>query len=123
GYALDLSRPPDAHHRIRLGGGLQRPRARLGDSQRDNRRAVPEPQRPSRLSSSSAATALAPGRGLGGSFDNKSIAGGLRAGRTLPARSRRAILPSASGAALTADSSRATGVPRSTISTDSPPRT
>ena len=86
-------------------------------------RAIPEPQRPSRLSSISVATALAAACGLGGLVLSSSVAGGLRAARTAPARSSRATLPSASGEALIADSSRATGVPRSMISTDSPVRT
>ena len=63
---------------------LQRLCAHLGDGQRDDRRAVPEPQRPSRLSSRRTVTALAPGRGLGGLVDSSSIAGGFRAARTEP---------------------------------------
>ncbi len=113
----------DAHHRVLQGDRLQRLGGLLGNGQRDDRRAVPEPQRPSRLSSSRAATALAPCSGTGGLVDTNSIAGGLRADRTAPDRSSRAIRPSASGAALTADSNRATGVPRSMIRIDSPART
>lgn len=78
---------------------------------------------PPRRSSRSASTALAPRRGLGGLRESSSVAGGFCAARTAPARSRRAILPSASGLVTTADSSRATGIPRSTINTESPPLT
>lgn len=92
-------------------------------SNRDDRRAVPEPQRPERLFSSSACTALAPRRALGGSVDRSSLAAGFLAGRTTPARSRRATRPSVSDRIVAGDSNRATGIPRSTINTVSPPRT
>ncbi len=99
---------------------LQRLRRALRHEQRHNRRSVPELHRPSRRSSMRTPTADAPATGGG---EVKTAAGAtVRRGRNTPSRMSRANRPLGPPSSPPATGSRrATGRPRSTIKTASPP--
>src|ERR1700733_2650428 len=118
--AFPLRSPPHQEVRISIGQRLQGSRCALSHQQRNDRRRVPEFHRPSRRSSMSAPTAEAPE--LGG--EEVKIADGatVRRGRNTPSRMSRANRPlEPPSSPPTTGSRRATGRPRSTIKTASPP--
>src|SRR4051794_35560150 len=122
GHAFDLRCPPHNHLRVAYVLGCSHRRGIFFDEQWDDRRAVPEPHRPVRRSSSRKSTALSPGDGRGGGVRIRSSGGADVASRISPARWRRSSLPDGSG--LDPIGSRiATGRPRSVIVTLSPART
>src|SRR2546428_799916 len=122
-YTTLFRSPPHDHGGILLGERLHRLRRRFRHEQGRNRGRVPELHRPSRRSSRSARTPEAPFFNRGGLVANRSFDALRRAGRTMPSRTRRASRLSSSGRPLLTGSSRATGRPRSTISTGEPPFT
>src|SRR4029077_15353680 len=69
----------------------------FGDQERDERRAVPEPHRPDRRSSSTAWIALAPGATRGAGRGRSSRGGAADPILIVPARSSRARRPDGSG--------------------------
>src|SRR5262245_32665456 len=117
---LDFAGPPDEHHRILGEQGLERPGRRLGHEQRHDGRRVPELHRPSRRSCNSARTIEALFFPDGGLVATIPFRCPPRAGRTTPSRTRRASRPSSVEATALTGSRRATGRPRSTISTGVP---
>src|SRR5271163_4903722 len=118
--AFHLRSPPHQQVRILISQRLQGSRRALRHQQRHDRRSVPEFHRPSRRSSMSAPTADA--LELGGGVV-KTVAGAtVRRGRNTPSRMSRANRPLGPPSSPPATGSRrATGRPRSTIKTGSPP--
>ena len=62
-------------------------------------------------------------RGRGGGVDNTTFGVAIRAGRTIPSRTRRSSRPASVPGGAPTGSRRATGRPRSTINTGEPPFT
>src|SRR6185437_5624780 len=123
--AFDRRPPPRRHHGVLAEHPAHRRGGLLIDQHRHHGRAVPEPHRPVRRSSIRASTAALPppfGRAGGGTNRSSRTSSSPVPLRTNPARSSRARRGSAPGASSTA-SSRATGTPRSAMTTVSPART
>src|ERR1700678_3339702 len=118
--AFHLRSPPHQQIRILVSQRLQGSRGTLGHQQRHDRRSVPEFHRPSRRSSISESTADAPA--VGGAELKTAAGATVRRGRSTPSRTSRDSLPLCllSSPPVTG-SRRATGRPRSTINTGSPP--
>src|ERR1700722_392700 len=118
--AFHLRSPPHQEVRVSTRQRMQRLRRTLRHEQRHNRRSIPELHRPSRRSSMRALTADAPELGGG---DVKTTAGATdRRGRNTPSRMSRVNRPPCPPSSPPVTGSRrATGRPRSTIRTASPP--
>src|ERR1700733_12930487 len=118
--AFHLRSRPHQQVRISISQRLQGSRRALGHQERHDCRSVPELHRPSRRSSMSAPTADAPAPGGG---EVKTAAGAtVRRGRNTPSRMSRDNRPlGPPSSPPVTGSRRATGRPRSTIKTGSPP--
>src|SRR5262249_38045955 len=121
-HALHLRAPPHQHLGITPCERLHTARHRFQNQQRHDGRRIPKLHRPSRRSSISTSRIEAGGSARGGWLLKIARAGALRRGRTRPSRRSRASLASCSPAwAPVTVSRRATGRPRSTVSTGEPP--